>query len=740
MNSKAKKWMLMVALVAMVAAIGVGFSSRIYAATKKTTMVKRIEVTYNKNLRIKNGSYCSGSLLRKLKLDATAIGKEGRRLNIPVVIREYGTYLNSNGKTVSLTLQAGGKVKKIKIKLLQVNQVNVKIKGKLPEGKKLTNARLYKAVRVDVLYQKNQEIRNYKGGKCLQKGKVIKPNKKGFFKVGIQVGKKKITVYVPVQKKSSPSKKPVKPSPTAIPPAKPETFKVTVKEAEGGSTQVNEEEVNFINGVAELTFKKGNSAIAKPFAKTGYNFSHWIVRGKEVKDEILTLTESVEIKPIFTKMCQLTIQLDGIDDSSLIEVKIGEQVLTFVDKVATISLPTGTHHVALKVLSTELQFNNWSDGKRPISLEMDHDFSLVSSRVVYLNFSMKGYTTVTYKHDTGQIIDTQSVMWGEAGDKTPNENMSKPNADFIGWLHDATIFFGKLGASPKEFVDKTGKTLDEEIRNITVTGDSVELISCYQEKVKPKYEVSIEGGTLTLDDGTEHMSGSIIELETDTRYRLKPTIPDGFFFSGWYKYLETGEEALISLKEDYVGYVSSKIHIIAHYEENPVEIVPRTWFYGETGYHIDWEAKKYTLYMKRELPEGCDRIQWGLVYTKNMGRQVDIEELQLENVNNDTIRRVVREISEDTWDLTSSFPVTADTQQYRVYMVIRTPEGEEKTIYSEAMVTLELPSRYDEPQAAYSIINEEITVNEEVQAQSADTIEEIQEEIPGAVYREEVDL
>jgi len=92
MNSKAKKWMLMVALVAMVAAIGVGFSSRIYAATKKTTMVKRIEVTYNKNLRIKNGSYCSGSLLRKLKLDATAIGKEGRRLNIPVVIREYGTY------------------------------------------------------------------------------------------------------------------------------------------------------------------------------------------------------------------------------------------------------------------------------------------------------------------------------------------------------------------------------------------------------------------------------------------------------------------------------------------------------------------------------------------------------------------------------------------------------------------------------------------------------------------------
>lgn len=126
------------------------------------------------------------------------VREDGKVKYASYILKEAGQYVHAKKGKAKVTFIYKNMETSLTVKVNNsTRKLNVKVTGRLYEKQVLTMKSLKKVIKVTNMYRGGTEA-NFKGYVCKQIGKEVKANKKGYQKITISNGKKKVSVSVKV--------------------------------------------------------------------------------------------------------------------------------------------------------------------------------------------------------------------------------------------------------------------------------------------------------------------------------------------------------------------------------------------------------------------------------------------------------------------------------------------------------------------------------------------------------------
>ena len=598
----------------------------------KTSMYVKVKTTTTKlSVKATGSLYAyqtlTPSMLRKVIKVANTYSNGKKVANFKgYTSSQIGKKIVANKKGYKkITISNGEKKASVNVKVVSLKRIYVSHTfASLTENTSISSTSVKKATTLKGVYS-NGKI------KTLTNYSVSAPKKATgkSVKITFSCGKIKTTVRIPVVKKPvtpvdpkpeqpTPSKpedpKPVDPKPDQPSTEEPGTeepgteepieYQLTLKNGSDNKIKVNGATMQFTDGVATETFEAGTEINLSTTDSNSDRFVQWT---NETTGEVLSTSKSfvytiesdVTIVAVYEKICTLTVIRQGGKGKVMLD---GES-LDFYNNIAEIVVVPGRY--TLSVVSTDdYDFVNWTNSLGlELTTSMEYSVSVASDTSVTANFIVADKTVmVTYQYDSGAIIDSQAVMFGET--LTPPTNVFQQDASLKGWKIGDTLYEGDVD-SP-EFYNGEEK-LSEAIKALTEARQDVTIVASF-EKNPVYYRVSISGTGAILKDAAGN------ELDPDkilsgTHVYLDAIVPDGLVFN----YLhDVDNDIIVTYREHYDFFIGANrnFEVVCSEEEVPAE--PKVLLRGE-GYTA--VSPNLSVLTTIDLPAGYSNLEWGVLFS-----------------------------------------------------------------------------------------------------------------------------
>lgn len=415
---------------------------------------------------------------------------------------------------------------------------------------------------------------------------------------------------------------PVTPNPTtkpsASPSAKPSTeptvtptpeYTVTVL-SNHPTVKLNDSDMQFSDNTATEVVKSGTEISLSVQDSSNARYMRMINAdtGEELstsKYHKFTVTDNITIMVVFEEVYTVTVKKVGGKG----KVSISGNELDFYGDEATVQLIPGRHTLSA-VAADGYKVTKWMDANgKDITTNASYTLAIPGDTTYTVVFAEEEKTVnVTYKHDNGEVIASDAVIFGESL-TPPTSNVWRSDKTFVAWMLNNVQYKGKYTDSEFYADDEKTLTLTAAIKAQTAQKQDVVITPVYEENPPQTYTLTLNGGT--FDSPNDVKDQSVGEFLPKTLVTAVATDVPGKNFAGWAdKNGKIKSQDLI-----YSFYTSSEdVELTATWSDVEVEKVPIVTL---DSYKMVPEDNQVTFEMSCHIPTDSkfkyEKLNWGLL-------------------------------------------------------------------------------------------------------------------------------
>lgn len=279
---------------------------------------------------------------------------------------------------------------------------------------------------------------------------------------------------------------------------------------------------------------------------------------------------------------------------------------------------------------------------------------------------------IIFQNSNGTILSNVSVENGkDAPEGTRPGDPTMPEKIFDGWVLNAG----------KDIL--TNDQVDAKLK--AVTADMTFIASYHNDPAAKTYTITVNDGTIQGSEET-----TVQKKFNDYVTVVAKAQPDKNF-AGWHKNATDGP--IVSYDETYTFIVSDSVTLYAAYDDKPVEKLP-TVNLDPNVTQVEQGAGYPDLYKLRfvgqiNLPEGYIKSECGMVYAKNPEGEISENQLVLELVDGQNIKKNISAAQSSTgqWYLNFGNLKEGNKVYARSYLTYTNNKGDKPiTIYSDMVI------------------------------------------------------